>query len=50
MIYAGYTAEDVIFKPMVCKAVDYLVSPEFAPYCPTMPELYAMIQALQNGG
>lgn len=50
MIYSGYTADNVIFKPMVCKAVDYLMSPEHAPYCPTMPELYQMILALQSGG
>lgn len=45
MIYSGYTADNVIFKPMVCKAVDYLVSPEFAPYCPTLPELYALVKS-----
>ncbi len=45
MIYAGYTADNVIFKPMVCKAVDYLVSPEFAPYCPTLPELYELVKS-----
>lgn len=44
MVYAGYTADNVIFKPMICKAVDYLVSQEFAPYCPTLPELYAMVR------
>ena len=44
MIYAGYTADNVIFKPMICKEVDYLVSPEFAPYCPTLPELYAIVR------
>jgi hypothetical protein len=49
MIYAGYTADNVVFKPMICKAADYLVSPEYVPYCPTMPELYQMILDLGGG-
>ena len=49
MVYSGYTADNVVFKPMVCKSVDYLVSPEFAPYCPTLPELYQMILDLGGG-
>ena len=45
MIYSGYTANNVVFKPMVCKEADYLVSPEYAQYCPTLPELYALIKS-----
>lgn len=45
MVYAGYTANNVIFKPMICKEADYLVSPEYAQYCPTLPELYALIKS-----
>ena len=49
MIYAGYTAENVVFKPMICKASEYLISPEYVPYCPTMQELYQMILDLGGG-
>lgn len=50
IVYAGYTADNLIFRPMVCKTADYQISSEYEPYCPTMPDLYQMILALQNGG
>ena len=49
MVYAGATVENVVFKPMICKASDYLISPEYVPYCPTMAELYQMILDLGGG-
>jgi hypothetical protein len=40
--------ETCVFKPMICTAADWAVSQNFVPYCPSMAELYAMIQALQS--
>lgn len=34
---------------MICTKAEWDISQEFVPYCPTMPELYAMIQALGGG-
>lgn len=49
--YAHSEGDTVTFTDgMVCAESDWAISQEYAPYCPTMPELYAMIQALQNGG
>lgn len=32
---------DLTFKPMICKKLYWDISPDFEPYCPTLPELYA---------
>ena len=49
--YAHSEGDTVTFTDgMVCAESDWAISQEYAPYCPTMPELYQMIQALQNGG
>lgn len=47
----GYTtpSEGITFKPMLCTAEDYAISPEFVPYAPSNRELYEMILALQSG-
>ena len=42
-------ASGLIFKPMICTAEDWAVSKKFAPYCPTLYELYQMLLALQSG-
>lgn len=47
-IYAGATVDNLIFKPMICSAEDYAISPDFVPYSPTLSELYQMVKALQN--
>lgn len=41
--------DPVVFKPMLCTAVDYAISPAFVPYRPSWQEMWDMIQALQNG-
>lgn len=41
---------NITISPMICTADDYAASPDYAPYVPTMLELYQMIQALQTGG
>lgn len=50
VVKAGVTVNNITFKPMLCTAEDYAISPEFVPYTPTMRELYEMILAMQNGG
>ena len=45
MIYSGYTADNVIFKPMISTFADWNISTEFAPYCPTLAELYALVKS-----
>lgn len=50
IVYDGWTVDNLVFKPMICKSTDWSISHEFAPYCPTIPELYQMILALQSGG
>lgn len=50
VIMSGYDATaGLTFKPMVCTVADWAVSQAYAQYCPTMPELYAMILALGGG-
>lgn len=50
LLIRGGTYDNLVFRPMLCKAADWAISHEFAPYCPTMPELYQMILDLQSGG
>ncbi|MCR4644532.1 MAG: hypothetical protein K5695_03865 [Oscillospiraceae bacterium] len=47
-IAAGYDPSSVVFRPMICTTNDWYVSQAFVPYCPSIAELYAMIQALQS--
>lgn len=44
-IYNGYTANNLVFKPMICRAE--ITDNTYAPYAPTNRELYEMILALQ---
>lgn len=39
-IQNGYVASNLVFKPMICTAEDYAISPKFVPYTPTMREMY----------
>jgi hypothetical protein len=48
-IFAGYTANNLTFKPMLCTVADYAISPAFVPYRPSWQEMYDMILALQSG-
>lgn len=48
VVYRGNSVNDLTFKPMLCTAEDYAISPEFVPYAPSNRELYEMILALQN--
>ena len=39
-ISSGYTVSNLVFKPMLCTAEAYAISPEFVPYAPTNRELF----------
>lgn len=41
------TVNNLTFKPMLCTAKDYIISPKFVPYAMSNAELTAAIQALQ---
>ncbi len=43
----GATIDNLTFKPMLCTAVDYAISPKFVPYRPSYQRLYEMVQDLQ---
>lgn len=40
----GYTANNLIFRPMICDVWKYNLTPEFVPYSPTNAELAALIR------
>lgn len=44
IVYSGQTVSDLVFQPMICKKVYWDITHKYMPYCPTLPELYAMIQ------
>ena len=45
-VRSGTVVDNVVLKPMICSKAAWDISQTFVPYCPTLPELYAMIQAL----
>lgn len=47
--YANYTANNVIFSPMLCSKPAWDISQAFVPYRPSWQEMYDMILALQSG-
>lgn len=44
----GYTADNLVFRPMLCSEAAHNLSSNFIPYYPNNAELYAMIKALQS--
>lgn len=40
----GYTANNLIFRPMICDTWKYVITPVFVPYSPTNAELAALIR------
>ena len=44
-IRQGTVVDNVTLQPMICTQRDYLISPTFEPYTPTLHELYAMIKS-----
>lgn len=47
-VYPGATVDNLIFKPMICTAEDYAISPKFVPYRPSYDELIARVEALEQ--
>lgn len=45
-IRSGVPADNLLFKPMICLKAAWDISNKFVSYCPTLAELYAMIQNL----
>lgn len=45
MIYSGATVDNIVFDPMICSGDEWTISHDYAPYCPTLPELYAMVRS-----
>lgn len=43
-VRSGYTANNLIFRPMICDLWKYLITPVFVPYSPTNAELAALIR------
>ena len=43
-IRSGTVVDNVVLKPMICSKAEWDISQTYVPYCPTLPELYAMIQ------
>lgn len=48
IIRSGTIIDNLIFKPMICSKAAWNISQTFVQYCPTLAELYALIQALQT--
>lgn len=42
----NFGTNGMVFRPMICSKAAWDISQTFVPYCPSMAELYAMIQAL----
>lgn len=47
-MYSGVNVQNFEIKPMICTKSAWDISHKFVPYCPSMAEMYAMIQALQT--
>lgn len=45
IVYSGQTVTDLVFKPMICKKVYWDITHKYMPYCPTLPEIYALIKS-----
>ena len=40
----GYTANNLIFRPMICDTWKYVLTPDFVPYSPTNAEIMKIIR------
>lgn len=47
IIYGGYNAQNLTFRPMICTTAEWKISQTFQPYRPSWQEMYDMILALQ---
>lgn len=44
LISGDCTLDNMVFRPMITPQIIYGISPDFRPYCPTLQQLYAMVQ------
>lgn len=44
-ISAGVTVNNLTIKPMICAKSAWILSTKYVPYCPTLAEIYAMVQS-----
>ena len=42
-IYAGAGSVNLTFRPMICTKTDWDISNEYAPYCPSLYDLYRLV-------
>lgn len=45
IVYNGQTVDNIVFQPMICKKVYWDITHKYMPYCPTLPELYALVRS-----
>ena len=43
------TLDNMVFRPMITPKIVYDATPDFRPYCPTLQQLYAMVQSYHGG-
>lgn len=43
-VSSGATADNLVIKPMICAKSAWALSHKYVPYCPTLAEIYAMVQ------
>lgn len=43
-ISANTVADNIVIKPMICSKSAWALSTKYVPYCPTLAEIYAMVQ------
>jgi hypothetical protein len=49
LVSGDCTLDNIVFRPMITPKIVYDVSPDFRPYCPTLQQLYAMVQSYHGG-
>lgn len=48
-LYNGYTADNLVFSPMLCTKAAWGISHQYVPYRPSYDELIARIEVLEGG-
>lgn len=43
------TLDNAVFRPMITPKIVYDTTPDFRPYCPTLQQLYAIVQSYHGG-
>ena len=48
-VRSGNTVSDLVFRPMLCDAGKWALSPAYAPFCPSLQAVYRMLRSMQQG-